>query len=761
MASLQEPDAKDGDPVEMQTNMNVDYVIHYKIPLNKSQAEIEANFTELTQALTKIGLATEVRNCDGSSLLVFVKVASEEYLASQIYRERIQDWLYGVRTTSPEKDVDKAFRDEPIRDAERLRLVYLLITKPNNDGGAGITPKAGRWKHVESIFPLHDHAFNRHWIKQWSSKYYLRAEDLEQIRGKFGESVAFYFAFVQSYFTFLLCHAAFGFSAWLILGQYSWFYAIVNCLWTIFFFEWWKKKEVDLAVEWDVRGVSRIQLPRTQFRWDYEAEDPVTGERVKVYPPLKRFRTQLLQIPFALACFLLLGALYLFCFSIEIFLSEEFTPTIIMTAVQPVLFAILSKLAERLTEAENYRTNQAHHAALVQKQFCIDFLTSYVPLCLTAFLYMPFGNLLVPYLDIFRVAAEKFATDKSVATQSFQINPDRLKKQTIYFTVTAQVVNLVLEGIVPYVKRKAFKEVEKVHTKIIRRDTGGAPLFSDDPEEHAFLERVREEAQLATYDVSIDYREMVVQFGYLSLFSVVWPLTPLSFLINNWVEIRSDAMKIAVSSKRPIPWRADSIGPWLNALGFLSWLGSIVSSAIVFLFNGDKQGPGGEPWNISAWGLLFCILCSEHVYLAFQYIVRYALSQVDSPGPQKERANRFAMRRQLLEESLGPEVIEKPVPPTVEYGESMTRQALMKAASRLADGEAPPAHAFWQRQPGMDETIQYGRKLISRIDPISETAGGSVSLPQISVPAVLEELVEETAVGFLVSGFLDVFLESL
>ncbi|RYP55154.1 hypothetical protein DL770_010936 [Monosporascus sp. CRB-9-2] len=657
MASLQDPDAKDGDPTQLETNMNVDYVIHYKIPPNKSQAEIEANFTELTQALTKIGLATEVRNCDESSLLVFVKVASEEYLASQIYRERIQDWLYGVRTTSPEKDVDKAFRDEPIREAEILRLVYLLITKPNNDGGAGITPKAGRWKHVESIFPLHDHGFNREWIKQWSSKYYLREEDLEQIRCKFGESVAFYFAFVQSYFTFLLCHAAFGFGAWLILGQYSWFYAIVNCLWTIVFFEWWKKKEVDLAVAWDVRGVSRIQLPRTQFRWDYEAEDPVTGERVKVYPPLKRFQTQLLQIP---------------------------------------------------------------------------------------------------------VAAERFASDKSIATQSFQINPDRLKKQTIYFTVTAQVVNLALEGIVPYVKRKAFKEVEKVHTKIIRRDTGGTPIFSDDPEEHAFLERVREEAQLAAYDVSTDYREMVVQFGYLSLFSVVWPLTPVSFLINNWVEIRSDAMKIAISSQRPIPWRADSIGPWLNALGLLSWLGSIVSPAIVFLFSGDEKGPGGEPWNISAWGLLFCILCSEHVYLAFQYIIRYALSQVDSPGPQKERANRFAMRRQLLEESLGPEVIEKPVPPTVEYGESMTRQALMKAASRLADGEAHPEHAFWQRQPGMDETIQYGRKLISRqIDPVNETAGGSVSLSQVSVPAVLEEFLEEAAVGFLVSLFLDVFLESL
>lgn len=245
-------------------------------------------------------------------------------MATQIYRERVQDWLYGVRATSPEKDVDKAFQDEPVTDAERLRLVYLLITKPKNDGGAGITPTVGQWKEVASIFPLHNHAFNRQWIKQWSSKYILDEKDLHHIRDKFGESVAFYFAFVQSYFSFLLFHAAFGFGAWIIFGQYSFFYAFMNSLWTVVFFEWWKKKEVDLAVQWGVRGVSRIQHPRTQFKWDHEAADPVTGEPVKIYSPTKRLKSQLLQIPFAFACLVVLGAIYLFCFSIEIFLSEVY-----------------------------------------------------------------------------------------------------------------------------------------------------------------------------------------------------------------------------------------------------------------------------------------------------------------------------------------------------------------------------------------------------------------------------------------------------
>ena len=215
--------------------------------------------------------------------------------------------------------------DEPVTEAERCRLVYLILTKSNNDGGAGVTPGEGSWRFVESIFPLHNHAFNKAWIQKWSRKYLLDQRDLDEIRNKFGEDVAFYFAFVQSYFRFLLFPAAAGFAAWMLLGQFSVFYALVSCLWSVVFFEYWKKKEIDLAVNWGVRGVSNIHQQRPQFQWDYEAEDPVTGEPVKVYDPIKRIKTQLLQIPFALTCIIALGSLVVACNSLEVFINEVYT----------------------------------------------------------------------------------------------------------------------------------------------------------------------------------------------------------------------------------------------------------------------------------------------------------------------------------------------------------------------------------------------------------------------------------------------------
>jgi len=74
---------------------------------------------------------------------------------------RVADWLHGVRLAAPDEETKAALDEEPLTDAERLRVVHLLITSPERDGGAGITPGLDGWSYVESIFPLHDAKFNR------------------------------------------------------------------------------------------------------------------------------------------------------------------------------------------------------------------------------------------------------------------------------------------------------------------------------------------------------------------------------------------------------------------------------------------------------------------------------------------------------------------------------------------------------------------------------------------------------------------------
>lgn len=135
-------------------------------------------------------------------------------------------------------------------------------------------------------------------------------------------------------------------------------------------------------------------------------------------------------------------------------------------------------------------------------------------------MYVPFAKVLVPHLDVFQVTAQKFTGNGKVETKAFQIDPDRLKKQIIYFTVTAQVVNFLLEAIVPILKRRVFKAVKEVQEEITHKETSGKR--SDPEEEASFLARVRNEAELDEYDVTVDYREMVVQFGKLHFNPQYW-----------------------------------------------------------------------------------------------------------------------------------------------------------------------------------------------------------------------------------------------
>jgi anoctamin-10 len=73
----------------------------------------------------------------------------------------VAEWLGGVRLAAPDDSTKAALEEEPLTEAERLRAVHLLITGPERDGNAGITPGLNGWNYIDSIFPLHDAKFNR------------------------------------------------------------------------------------------------------------------------------------------------------------------------------------------------------------------------------------------------------------------------------------------------------------------------------------------------------------------------------------------------------------------------------------------------------------------------------------------------------------------------------------------------------------------------------------------------------------------------
>lgn len=70
-------------------------------------------------------------------------------------------------------------------------------------------------------------------------------------------------------------------------------------------------------------------------------------------------------------------------------------------------------------------------------------------------------------------------------------------------------------------------------------------------------------ASVATFQgLFAEYIELLLQFGYLSLFSCVYPLTAVLLLLNNVTEIPGDAYKICKLFRKPFSAPVSNMGVW-------------------------------------------------------------------------------------------------------------------------------------------------------------------------------------------------------
>lgn len=442
------------------------------------------------------------------------------------------------------------------------------------------------------------------------------------------------------------------------LGPYSIVYGSCLCVWCVVFVEYWKIREADLSLRWGVKGVGGLKVNRVQYHWEKEVRDPVSGQIQHVFPGWKQFTRQLLMIPFASIASVALGSLIVVTFASEVFISEvyngpmksylEFLPTILFSLSLPAITSFLTSIATRLTDYENYRTQDLWDLAQTQKTFVMNFITSFLPTILTAFVYVPFGKQVVPYLHFLRHVGLNI--DVTKAHTEFQVDTSRLQQEVISLSMTSQVINFGEEIILPYVKHVLWQKWRNYRDRQIgltrkRSFSKATDLLLIDPTDEApFLQRLRGEADADEYKVEEDILEMCVQFGYLALFGVAWPLVPVGFLLNNWLELRGDFFKLTLECQRPPPIRADSIGPCLLGLDFLAWMGTLSTAAIVHLY----RGPMSE---VHLSSMLLTIFVAEQVYLAVRFVASMALEKIFADTLRREEARRYAVRKSFLDAS--------------------------------------------------------------------------------------------------------------
>ncbi|XP_020033831.2 anoctamin-8 [Castor canadensis] len=140
-------------------------------------------------------------------------------------------------------------------------------------------------------------------------------------------------------------------------------------------------------------------------------------------------------------------------------------------------------------------------------------------------------------------------------------------------------------------------------------------------------------------DTFQDYQEMFVQFGYVVLFSSAFPLAALCALVNNLIEIRSDAFKLCTGLQRPFGQRVESIGQWQKAMEAMGVLAIMVNC---YLIGQCGQLQRLFPW-LSPEAAIVSVVVLEHFALLLKYLIHVAIP--DIPGWVAEEMAKLEYQR--------------------------------------------------------------------------------------------------------------------
>ncbi|EJF64021.1 hypothetical protein DICSQDRAFT_100582 [Dichomitus squalens LYAD-421 SS1] len=731
--------------------------------LSKPQARENARqatqqYTRLLEALGKGRLQAVGKRGEQEGQLLVLVHCPEQTLKRLAQRERYSDFLCGLPTVNPTGAKDLS--QEPLSPADRLRLVHTYVTSTHADGGLGVAPGSSDWDRVESMMVLHDHSFNQEWIRTWTTLQHGSVK-FDDIRKQFGDSVALYFHFLSFYTKHLVFISATGVLFYFFAPPYSTLYSSLLLLWSITFVESWRIRQQQLSVRWGTKGSFRVEKRRAQYT-------PLSWWR----KDLRALASLPVILFFSSVLAVLLTGIFVFeAFVTQLYTGPghklvAFSPTILFAALVPQLLSVYRSYAVSFTNWENHGHQSTHDASLTIKTFSLSAIVAYLGIALSAFVYVPFGEEVMstvqyylfhgnptaakwlgPILSVFpaNITASfnanhtakdakppvnaTFWEHDSVSARS-KLNPKRLQDQMFAFTVTNQVVNTFLEIGLPFILR-AVNSVRSGKGLSFAAPAAGAGngngnggkkkrvMFEGqsahseaeqlaDQEEREFMDRVKREVALPAYDLFTDYSEMVTQFGYVSLWSTIWPLAPVMSLINNWLELRSDAFKITVHVRRPIPTRTDTIGPWLNTLEFLTWLSALTNSALVYLFRPGKNeqckpvgtslshahhhlsSPDASQQQMLLSALLIA-LGASHGYIFVRAAVRHTLERVLWRGSKEEK------------EADGTEtLVKEEYLRTLGVADVVGAEETGVEAGVVAESEAGSA-AFWSHDEGLDE----------------------------------------------------------
>ncbi|CAB1329770.1 unnamed protein product [Coregonus sp. 'balchen'] len=490
---------------------------------------------------------------------ILQKLYIPNIMAESLPNRPLDYYTCAFRKSKMEKFLSCENHDTYFTNTQRHRIVYEILART----------VYGKRKRTE------------YWAR-WSKWY--KYQPLDHIREYFGEKIALYFAWLGFYTAWLLPAAVVGafvfVSGVMSMGTNTpakeicnsgasylmcplcktckpWnmsdicpmakvgylfdhpgtvFFSVFMSFWSVTFLEYWKRKMATLAHHWDCMDFQE------------EEHNPVTGVKEPYFPKKARLSRMLTgsMVIIIMLCvvmiFLVTVIMYRGIVSVMMYRTgsvvlrtqagniANISSSMVNLALILLMGQVYTALALQLTKWEMHRTQTQYEDAFTFKVFVFQFVNFYS----SPFYCGPGGCLI------------------------------ELAEQLFIIMVGKQLIS----NVKAWQQKRALNKVRG--TKACQEPR-----------------RWEEDYQLVECEgLFEEYLEIVLQFGFITIFVAAFPLAPLFALLNNWAEVRLDAHKFVCEYRRPVAERAQNIGVWFNILEALSHL-SVIVNAFLIAFTSD------------------------------------------------------------------------------------------------------------------------------------------------------------------------------
>lgn len=572
------------------------------------------------------------------------------------------------------------------RSSERQQILEHILKSPHTIDTTHASPNEQHYVGVGirefdtfiiQRFPLHMHArlmglaswyqfFTIAYTAKWHIPYitHVFTQPLDDIATYFGEHTAFYFAFIGFYTKHLMFPAVIG----VILAIVQWqsnaadsgflpIFCLCISVWSTVLVFAWQRQTSQLAYKW---GVYHYEIQDERLRPDYRGtlqRNSLTGEMEMVYPAYKRRLKLLVSLPVLMIVAASLATLMITLFAwrdrqhptvnvdssatsttltahaAQLVAPEVIAIPLVWGFVIPVINILFTRAAKRLTDWENWKTESLYHRHVVLKIFSFRFLNSFLPLYYYAFVDVDLTRLSLSVLS-FLVAGQLFRFAVNIL---LPIARRRWRTYCLERDAARQQEASRLDNVYSTTSTASMSAAERVSLRLQQISTSIKRSVTLPTMSAAWLE-----ATWPQNDNFEDYANTVIQIGYVSFFSVAFPLAPLLAMINNLIVIRAGAHKLCCVTQRPLSRKSGGIGIWLDVLKAMSLISVLTNCALVGLTSQQLN-----VWfpNLTRTDKMLLTFVFEHCLLALVLVIKLCTHSTPRAIRQQLRRDKWELDR--------------------------------------------------------------------------------------------------------------------